>query len=341
MKGGIKMAKSIFISYSTKNAWLLEGLLSLIRTADPDADVFCSSEAVIPPGGNYKEAIYSRLSDADMFIAIVSHEYWTSRYAILELGAAYQRYCFDHRSVSIQPVLVPPLDKSMALANTPLVEVQITDLADPQAISMLLRKIAGPENAGQVDSLEVKIAEYAAYIRRSVLKMTSLTQDVAYGAYYDEPAGDPVPKDRIVRAHETESGRFLMEFHFSRLQADHHPSFASLALEYWDEIDFTEYLKYDRDAVFSFTLDDPDGALRSIIVEFKFGETHKVFQAVKRELEQGMNQIRIPLQPMNHRPLSEINQICFVIKPDDMNCTDGEFVISDIEVRFEAKNILE
>lgn len=336
------MVNKIFISHSTKNAWLLEGLMSLIREVDPGVDIFCSSEAVvIPSGANYKEVIYSRLSDADMFIAILSNEYWTSRYAILELGAAYQRYCFDHRSVSIQPVLVPPLDKDMALANTPLVELQIEELADPKGISMLLREIAGPENAGAVDSLNVKIAEYAGYIRKSVLKMTSLTQDVGCGAYYDEPAGNPVPKDRIVRAHETEPGRFLMEFHLSRLPAGQHPAFVSLALEYWDEIDFTEYLVFDKDAAFSFTLDDPEGALRSITVEFKFGETHKVYKAEKRVLEQGINQIRIPLQPMNHKPLSEINQICFVVTPEDMNCTDGEFVVSDIEVQFEAKNILE
>lgn len=336
------MVNKIFISHSTKNAWLLEGLMSLIREVDPGVDIFCSSEAVvIPSGANYKEVIYSRLSDADMFIAILSNEYWTSRYAILELGAAYQRYCFDHRSVSIQPVLVPPLEKEMALANTPLVELQIEELAKPEGISMLLREVAGPENAGAVDSLNVKIAEYAGFIRRTVLETTSLTRDIAYGAYYDEPAGNPVPKDRIVRAHETEPGRFLMEFHFSRLPAGQHPSFASLALEYWDEIDFTEYLKYDSEAAFSFTLDDPDGALRYIIVEFKYGETNKKLKAEKVPVKQGINQIRIPLQSMNHKPLSEINQICFVVAPGDMNCTDGEFVISDIEVQFEAKNILE
>ena len=86
---------SIFVSHSSQNAWLLDGLLSLIREVVPEAEIFCSSEAVIPAGGNYKEVIYSKLADADMFIAVVSDEYWKSKYSIMELGAAYQRYCFD------------------------------------------------------------------------------------------------------------------------------------------------------------------------------------------------------------------------------------------------------
>ncbi len=73
----------------------MDGLLSLIREVVPEAEIFCSSEAVIPAGGNYKEVIYSKLADADMFIAVVSDEYWKSKYSIMELGAAYQRYCFD------------------------------------------------------------------------------------------------------------------------------------------------------------------------------------------------------------------------------------------------------
>ena len=333
------MYNRIFISHSTKNAWLLNEFLDLIRKVNPDVDLFCSSEAVIPPGGNYKDEIYARLSAADMFIAVISEDYWKSKYSILELGAAYQRYCFDNHDVSIQPVLIPPLDKGMALANTPLVEMQLTDLTSPQAVGLLLKKIAGPENEKTVDTLGIRIAEYAAYIRSSILKMTSLTRDAACGAYYDEPAGNPIPRDRIVRAREMEEGRFLMDFHLSRL--DYTPSFASLALEYWDEIDFTEYLKYDKEAALCFTLDNADGALRYVNVELKFGETHKVYQSIRKDLQPGINKIAIPLEPLQHRPLAEINQICFVIIPGDLAAIDGEFVIDDLEVRFETKNILE
>lgn len=333
------MYNKIFISHSTKNAWILDGFLELIRDSNAAVSIFCSSEAVIPPGGNYKEEIYSKLADADMFIAVVSDEYWKSRYSIFELGAAYQRYCFDHKTVSIQPVLVPPLDKGMALANTPLVEVQLTDLVDPKSVALLLKQIAGPGNESLVDSLNIKIAEYCADIRSSVLKMTSLTKDVSFGVYYDEPANNPIPKERIIRCQQIEEGRFLAEFFLSRLH--YTPSFASLAIEYWDEVDFTEYLKFDKDAAFCFTVDNPDGVLSYINVEFKFGESHKVYQCIRKELKPGVNELSIPLEPMNHKPLKEINQICFVIIPDDLAQKDGEFIVDNIEVKFEAKNILE
>ena len=336
------MYNRIFISHSSKNAWLLEAFLKMIRDVNPEVDIFCSSEAVIPPGGNYKEEIFTKLAAADMFIAVISEEYWKSRYSILELGAAYERYCFDNNSVSIQPVLVPPLDKGMALANTPLVEVQLTDLTNLDSIALLLRKIAVPDKEELIGSMDIRIAEYSSAVRRAVLGMTSLTKDVECGAYYDEPADNRIPKDRIVRCQRPDEDTFILDFHLSRIDyTDRKPSFASLALEYWEEIDFTEYLKFDKDAAFCFRIDNMNGVLNSINVEFKIGETHRVYKTVRKELAPGINEISIPLEPMNRKPLKEINQICFVIDPDDLNSDDGAFVIDRIEVEFEAKNILE
>ena len=333
------MYRNIFISHSSHNAWLIDGLLSLIRAVNPYAETFCSSEAVIPPGGNYKEYIYSKLTEADMFIAVVSDEYWKSKYAIMELGGAYQRYCFDSDSVSIQPVLVPPLDKGSALANTPLVELQLTDLTKPEAIKLLLSKITDGEDNDRIKNLDIMISEYVATVKKTVLQNTSLTKDIAYGAYYQEPANNPVPKEKIVRCQKLEEGRFLMDFHLSRL--DYLPSFASVALEYWDEINFQEYLHFDRDAAFDCCIDNTDGALKYINIEFKYGEDHKVYQTITEELGPGINEISIPLRPMDHKPLREITQICFVIIPADMVRLDGEFIIDNIGVSFKEKNILQ
>ena len=55
------MGKSIFISHATKNAWLVKGLLELMRAVDPEAEIFCSFEPVLKPGENYREEIYKKL----------------------------------------------------------------------------------------------------------------------------------------------------------------------------------------------------------------------------------------------------------------------------------------
>ena len=330
----------VFISHSSQNAWAIHGLIDLILAVQPQADVFCSTEIPIQPGDNYKDVIYTNLRDADVFVAIVSREYWESKFCILELGAAYQRYCFDEsKPVSIQPMLLPPLDKGLALANTPLVEMQLADLTDPQALALFLRKIAGNDAAAAVDQLEPRIARYAATVHKSVLTQTSLMAEAEVGAYFDERPENQVPRERIVRCQDVGTEGYRFEFWLSRLPYE--PSFASVALDYWNEVNFREYLSFDRDATFCTRIDNEDGALAAVTVEFKVGESHRVYRAIDCELAQGPNEISIPLAPLDKKPLGEINQICFVVHPQTMHDLDGEVLISDVRVAFGERNLLE
>ena len=102
----------IFISHSTKNAWMLDELMSLIYAVKPRPDtvIFCSSdENAIDVAENWREAIYKNLKDADVFVAVISKEYWESKYCAFELGAAYERYCNENEgSIQILPMLVFP-----------------------------------------------------------------------------------------------------------------------------------------------------------------------------------------------------------------------------------------
>ena len=134
------MSYRIFISYTTKNQWVIPKLKDLIEAVRPDADVFCSATGSIDPGVNYRKAIFENLNEADVFIAIVSREYWKSKYCIVELGAAYQtHYHATEKTIDIQPLLLPPLEKSMAMANTPLAEIEVTDITNTASVVQLLK----------------------------------------------------------------------------------------------------------------------------------------------------------------------------------------------------------
>lgn len=332
----------VFISHASRNAWAIEGLTKLIAEVNPSASIFCSSsEDSVSPidiGGNYKKAIYTSLHNADVFVAVVSREFWKSRYCILELGAAYQRYRFDKETaVSIQPMLLPPLARRLALANTPMTEMQVASLINPKAIERFLHGIEGPGGI-PASKIKARIEEYAASIRRHLLAQTSLTADAQAGAYFDERPENPHPREQVVRYRSLDDD-FLFEFHLSQLP--YTPTFASVALEYWDEINFREYLAFDLDAAFCFDLDNIGGALRSVTVEFKFGDTHRVYQAIDCPLTEGANSVCIPLAMMDKKPLSQINQICFVVHPETMDALDGKVIISKMRVDFAMRNIFE
>lgn len=340
------MSPYLFISHSSSNVWLIQDLIDLIRAAVPAAEVFCSSDtlfrnsdASIHPGENYKDAIYENLGKADQFIAILSEEYWRSKYCILELGAAYERYCTEETgSITILPLLTPPLRKDIALANTPLVELQVTDLTDPHQVSVFLTQIAAPGDRQRIKDLRVRIAAFCTTIKRHALMAASLVDGVKSDVYYDEPYRCPIPKQDVIRLRVDENECFDIDFDLSR--AVYQPSFASLALEYWNTINLRAYLAYDANAALTFRIDDPSGALRDITVEFKYGPLHEVFSRITIPLTEGLNELSVPLAPMRDMPLDRINQICFVMHPDSMRHLDGSIRIDRIAASLGEVNIL-
>lgn len=70
-----------------------------------------------------------------------------------------------------------------------------------------------------------------------------------------------------------------------------------------------------------------DGVLESPTVELKVGD-NQVFRVVERELADGANTVRIPLAPMNQKPLGAISQVSLVIHPTQMWALDGEAVFA-------------
>ena len=336
----------IFVSHCSANAWLIEELRSLIKTVAPAAEVFCSSDtlfrnldASIHPGENYKDAIYENLGKADLFIAILSEEYWRSKYCILELGAAYERYCHEGPgSITILPLLLPPLNKGLALANTPLVELQVTELTDSNQVSILLNQLAEPGSEQLVKDLQVRIAAFSTNVQRHALMTASLVEGATSGVYYDEPPYNPVPKKDVIELLVGKDESFVVSFNLNK--APYKPSFASLALEYWNTVNLRAYLAYDAGAALSFRLDNVEGALTDITVEFKFGPIHEAFNRVTLPLAKGVNELSIPLEPMMNMPIDCINQICFVMHPATMCRLDGSMRIDQITVTMDERNLL-
>ena len=340
------MSRYLFISHCSANAWLIQDLIDLVRMVAPSTEVFCSSDtffrssnASILPGENYKDAIYENLGKADLFIALLSEEYWRSKYCILELGAAYERYCREEPGgITILPLLLPPLGKDLALANTPLVELQVTDLTDPHQVSVLLNQLAEEGSERLVDDLRLRIAAFSTSVRKHALMTASLVDGITSGVYYDEPPHNPVPKKDVISYRVDDNGRFDIDFDLTR--APYQPSFASLALEYWNTINLRAYLAYDADAALTFELDNPTDALADITVEFKFGPLHEPFNRVALPLAKGINSLSIPLAPMKDMPLDRVNQICFVMNPNTMRHLKGAVSIERLTITLSERNLL-
>lgn len=87
----------IFISHATKNREIVLKFADFLEKASSDIEVFCSSEeGSIQVGKNFVETIFEELNNSDLFVPIISNEYYESRFCMIELGVAcsylYNRY---------------------------------------------------------------------------------------------------------------------------------------------------------------------------------------------------------------------------------------------------------
>ena len=80
----------IFISHASKNKEIVLKFADFLEEVNNDIEVFCSSESGnIKVGKNFIETIFEELNHCDLFIPIISKEYYASKFCMTELGVAY------------------------------------------------------------------------------------------------------------------------------------------------------------------------------------------------------------------------------------------------------------
>ena len=80
----------IFVSHASKNEEIVLRFAEFLEAVSVEIEVFCSSEkGSIGVGRNYIEDIFEKLNVCDLFIPILSPEYYKSKFCMIELGVAY------------------------------------------------------------------------------------------------------------------------------------------------------------------------------------------------------------------------------------------------------------
>lgn len=80
----------IFISHASKNKEIVLKFASFLESMSTEVEVFCTSEkGAIATGKNFIETIAKELNICDLFIPVLSQEYYESRFCMIELGVAY------------------------------------------------------------------------------------------------------------------------------------------------------------------------------------------------------------------------------------------------------------
>lgn len=325
----------IFISHSTKNRAVVIRFAEFLESVCTDIEVFCSSEdGSITVGKNFIETIFKELRNSDLFIPIISKEYYTSKFCMIELGVAYS-YLFNQNNNGedyIFPFFLYPIQKGQALSGTPLANIQTGDLRNKEDIHGLLQYLSVKKEISIGTGVNRKIHSFIFDINQIFLKQQSIVGMAKIGSYFDDSIAFKYEED-VVRT-SIRDNMIVVNYNmnpYNKLDIEY-PSFISVALKYVDKLDICHYLDFESQANFRFEIVNFSNSLKRIFVEFKYSDNNIILDTFVFPIVSGKNILSIPLEKMRSNALSNISEICFAIHPDDVEEEEGMFTIGAVRI---------
>lgn len=327
----------IFISHASKNQELVRKFAEFLEIVSSDIEVFCSSESgSIGIGKNFIETIFDELDDSDLFVPIISREYYESRFCMIELGVAYS-YLYNRYSKEGEDYIFPfalyPVQKGQALAGTPIMNIQTGDLGSEKDIHNFLEYLSTDKGVDIGSGLNRKLHSFKQDVDQFYLNSQNIMEMARIGGYFDERIEFRQREDVVNISMDDNMTVVNYNMNPSDKKDVPYPNFISMVLRYVDKLDMGRYLDFNDEVEFHFSVINFTNSLKRIFVEFKYSDNKDILETFRIPLNSGENRLSIPLKKMQSRALENISEICFAIHPDDVAEKEGMFKIGEIEIR--------
>lgn len=327
----------IFISHAAKNAEIVIKFAEFLEKISSDIEVFCSSEdGSIKIGKNFIQTIFEELNNSDLFVPIISKEYYESKFCMIELGVAYS-YLYNKFSNQgedyIFPFVLYPIQKGQALSGTPMAYIQTGSVSDEKDIHSFLEYLTSDKGVKMGGGLNRKLHSFIFDVDQILLKHQNIFKTAKIGSYFDDSI-EFYKREDIVSTSISDNA-VIMNYNMNPYEKKNvkMPNFVSLVLKYVDKLDICRYLNFNEQVKFLFTLTSFTNSLKRICVEFKYSDSNRILETFEFPIKYGDNKINIPLKNLMSKALSDISEICFVIHPEDVTEEEGMFKISGIDIR--------
>ena len=326
----------IFISHASKNKEIVLKFAEFLESVSSEIEVFCSSEnGRIKVGKNFIQTIFEKLGASDLFVPILSKEYYESRFCMIELGVAYS-YLFNKYENNGEEYIIPfalyPVRKGQALSGTPMVNIQVGEVNDEEDIRSFLEYISSEKGIHIGSGTNRKIHSFKTELDQIFLTHQNIVELAKIGTYFDDSIDYKRKQD--IANYSVKDNTITVNFNMNPydLEEIRYPNFISMVLKYVDKIDIGLYLNFNDSAEFRCMVTNFTNYLKRIFIEFKYSDNNRVLETFEFPIVYGENNLSIPLREMRSKVLSEISEICFVIHPDDIIEKEGMFQIRDIKV---------
>lgn len=323
----------VFLSHASKNKDIALRLVSLLEDCG-DVNVFCSSDdGAIPIGKNFVNYIYGKIDESDVFVPLLTEDYFKSKFCMIELGAAIS-YIYQKKDMSageyIFPFCVDPITPDEALRNTPISQMQAADVFDKNQIYEFIKAITRPRSGSRA-RIDDFVHDMTSIIieNKALIDRTNNIFSCAFGA--------GVVKDwkdffNCIAGSKQISTAFNLNPY--NLKDPVKPDFVSTVLMYVDGVDLHRYFKVYPNACFRFTLNNFTNSLKRIFVELKYGDNNNILgRPAEIAIHEGVGDYSFSLDDYRYEALKKVTQICFVIHPGDVVEDEGSFIIENIRVQ--------
>ena len=327
----------IFISHSSKNSDVVLKFSKFLKTVSNDIEVFCSSEkGSIKVGADFIEKIFKKLNDSDVFIPIISKEYYDSKFCMIELGVAYSYFCSKYKVNGedyIFPFSLYPIQRSHALSETPLGNIQVGDISDKDDIHSFLDNLSTDKGLIVGSGINRRINTFVNEIDNISLKNQNILKNAKINTFFDDSI-DFKHREDIAYCGVIED-TIVVNYNMNPYKKSDVkcPNFVSLVLGYVDKFDIGRYLELNINSEFNFIITSFTNSLKRIFVEFKYSDNNRILETFEFPIVYGENKLSIPLKKMKSNALNNISEICFVIHPDDVVEDEGMYKISNIKIK--------
>lgn len=326
----------IFISHATKNREIVLKFADFLEMVSSDIEVFCSSEeGSIKVGKNFIDMIFDELNSSDLFIPIISREYYESKFCMIELGIACS-YLFSQLNKKGEEYIFPfalyPIQKGQALSGTPIANIQVGDLSNERDIHSFLEYLSSEKGVKIGTGINRKLHSFKFEIDQIFLGRQNIVEMAKINAFFDDNIEFKQRED--IASISVNENFIVVNYNMNPYEVCNvtRPNFISAVLRYIDGLNVSRYLDFNHAAEFQFVVTNFTNSLRRIFVEFKHSNNHSLLETFEFAVDQGENKLSISLEKMRSKALSDISEICFVIHPEDVVEDEGMFKISKIEI---------
>ncbi len=331
----------VLLCYSKDNKELADVVKEYLKSVNDSLDIRISCDGKEDRVGKKgADTLHENLNDADIYIPILTKEFYASRFCVMAFGAAvfylYNKYKYEAGDL-IYPLCVYPLNPEKALKYTLIAHLPAYDIMNENVIEELSRRLGGSENGIKSGTKEfIYDIKKIAYGKTNLLQLATEIKGFAWGGNAEGTIGKD--NERFCNVDSNEK-RINVGFNLSPRgfedEKKKKPDFG-VFLIFRDTVNMDTFLSLSKEARLVFELNSFTSSFKQFTVEFKTDGQYGKVKVGEETLavKEDCATYEVPLSVIggenDRKAISEVN---IIVLSENTVEDEGSFYLKNITIK--------